>query len=747
MRNQTVIILFVFMLAGSVFGGVYSGGTGSEAHPYQIGDFNDLMELANTPGDYNECFIMTADIDLDPNLPGREVYSRALIAANNIDSIYRFEGTEFSGIFDGGEHKILNLTIDGGGGLGLFGYIASDGVVKNLGLEGGVVVGDEDLGKVGGLAGQNKGLVDSCFSKNTVMVGDRTWFIGGLVGRNYGVVKCCFTEAVIEAGRSNCAPGGLIGWNDHEGEVSNCYSIGEYVSYRIGGLVGSNYGQVSFCYSAGLVEAGWGGSGLINGSSGPALFSFWDMEATGQNSSDGGIGFNTAELKNINTYINNGWSGNTFWVIDNGNDYPRLYWENTPGVLITGEPDLSFFEGSGTEESPFLISDSQTLIKIFSMSLLWDRYFVLNADIDLAGNAFTKHLIGVPHGMAFKGVFDRNDYKIKNLLIEGDFYPALFGAIDIDGKVKNLGLEDVHISGNYYVGSLAYYNEGIIDNCYATGEIVLNDSSSGGLVVQNRGNITNSFANIDMTLAGDSGGVGGLVASNYALIDNCFSEGNSIICENCGGIGGLIGSNNGVVVNSYSTKSVNGDDRIGGLISYNDDSADLVCDCFATGSVTGNTTVGGLVGLSYGEIKNCYAGGDVAGVDYVGGLIGNNGLPIYNCYSTGLVKGNTNCGGLLGYCRPYSMVVENCFWDVESSQMETGVGSGYSLGIYGKTTAQMKSKGTFVDAGWDFVDVWGIGQWQTYPYLRRYSAADINADGAVNFVDLAILANNWLMEK
>ena len=30
----------------------------------------------------------------------------------------------------------------------------------------------------------------------------------------------------------------------------------------------------------------------------------------------------------------NGWVGNPAWIIDSGNDYPRLVWEGTPGEPI-----------------------------------------------------------------------------------------------------------------------------------------------------------------------------------------------------------------------------------------------------------------------------------------------------------------------------------------------------------------------------------------------------------------------------
>src|ERR1035437_2602004 len=51
----------------------------------------------------------------------------------------------FTGIFDGGGHKISGLTINRASGdtLGLFGEIGSGGTVKNLGLEGGAVTGHD----------------------------------------------------------------------------------------------------------------------------------------------------------------------------------------------------------------------------------------------------------------------------------------------------------------------------------------------------------------------------------------------------------------------------------------------------------------------------------------------------------------------------------------------------------------------------------------------------------------------------
>ena len=67
---------------------------------------------------------------------------------------------------------------------------------------------------------------------------------------------------------------------------------------------------------------------------------------------------------------------------------------------------------------------------------------------------------------------------------------------------------------------------------------------------------------------------------------------------------------------------------------------------------------------------------------------------------------------------------------------------GADTNVTGKTTAEMMQEATFTN--WDFVEIWNIGENQTYPYLRFYSVADLNHDGCVDFIDVAILGKHWL---
>jgi hypothetical protein len=66
------------------------------------------------------------------------------------------------------------------------------------------------------------------------------------------------------------------------------------------------------------------------------IASFWDIETSGSTVSlDGGAGKTTAEMQKVQTFLDAAWDfvGETangtedIWWIDEGKDYPRLWWE------------------------------------------------------------------------------------------------------------------------------------------------------------------------------------------------------------------------------------------------------------------------------------------------------------------------------------------------------------------------------------------------------------------------------------
>jgi len=290
------------------------------------------------------------------------------------------------------------------------------------------------------------------------------------------------------------------------------------------------------------------------------------------------------------------------------------------------------------------------------------------------------------------------------------------------------------VSGYILVGGLAGINcEGTISNCYSNSS-VYGDESIGGLVgYGDRGTISNSYATGHV-----SGGdyfAGGLMGYNRGAISGCYATGN--VSGDCS-IGGLVGNNkDGTISNCHATGVVDGNSCTGGLAGEID--GGVISSCYATGSVTGSWRTGGLAGENAGTILNCYETGDITGEYWwAGGLVGDNYYgTIQNCYAIGSVTGSWNVGGLVGENRMGDPVLSS-FWDIETS------GQQESDGGTGKTTVEMQTENTYTDSGWDFIEIWNIGENQTYPFLRAYPPGDIDHDSIVNFYDLAILADHWL---
>lgn len=301
----------------------YAGGTGEPNDPYQISCAEDLIALGNEPNDYDKHFVLTEDIDLDPNLPGSRVFDRAVIApdVNEANASGDFDGTPFTGTLDGKGHTISHLTIRGQSHLGLLGRSGSGAEIRNLGVVDVHVTGSGD---VGGVVGSNAGSMAMTYSTGAVRGGSD---IGGLVGRNSGLVTCCRCTAGVDG---NERVGGIVGDNSC-GSVVHCSSTGAVrgTGPSIGGLVGNN----TQCQCLGYPPS----CGCVTG---VVTASFWDMQTSGQVTSDGGTGKTTAEMQMQSTFTDAGWDflGETkngtadIWWINEGKDYPRLWWERQPVI-------------------------------------------------------------------------------------------------------------------------------------------------------------------------------------------------------------------------------------------------------------------------------------------------------------------------------------------------------------------------------------------------------------------------------
>jgi filamentous hemagglutinin family protein len=267
----------------------------------------------------------------------------------------------FTGQLAGLGHVISNLTINdkNHSDVGLFGVTGTRSVIRDVGLNGGTVMG---AGDVGPLVGFNQGEILDSYA--TVSVSGKH-DVGGLVGENSGAISTSYaTGAVtgldkITGGRgglnddtitNSYANGGVSGHDgmigglvgENSGTITNTYATGSVTGHdgMVGGLVGENDGAITDSYAAGKV----GGStehigGLVgyntgNGcTSGTVTHSFWDKTTSGQATSDGGTGMTTAQMQQqanftsataANGRVNPAWDFSSVWVMYDGSTYPLL---------------------------------------------------------------------------------------------------------------------------------------------------------------------------------------------------------------------------------------------------------------------------------------------------------------------------------------------------------------------------------------------------------------------------------------
>lgn len=298
----------------------YLDFNGSEYAINNVADFKQLLAF----GQGDNSFILMNDIDLSEE--------------NNFYIPY------FEGFLDGNAHKIENIDLnqDSVFGIGLFGMVY-EAEIKNLEITNVNLLGKGDVGAIAGKVYNST--LDKCNSTGVI---DGTYRNGGLVGTSYynSDISNCFSSCSVSGQE---AIGGLIGKlgtnsQDDFSIVSNCYSIGEITeeAEKHGGLVGA--------------------ISSINNSD--VTNSFWDIETSGVDVSNGGTGLTTMEMQNIQTYLDAGWDfyneiengAEEVWEIspDSNDGYPYFNWlpvnifavfSASDTVVYTGE-EIQFIDAS-----------------------------------------------------------------------------------------------------------------------------------------------------------------------------------------------------------------------------------------------------------------------------------------------------------------------------------------------------------------------------------------------------------------
>jgi len=722
-----------------------SAGDGSDSNPYEIATLENLYWLSQSDTAWDKHYIQTADIDASPT---------DTLNDNKGFSPIGNTSTQFTGTYNGDGYKIRNLVINrpNQNNIGLLGLVKNGAEVTNLGITGATITGNK---KVGGLTGNLKNAtVKNCYTTGTLKAtGDDGFAVaGGLLGKNVGTIEACYSSMSVTSDDGTL--GGFVGRNG--GTIENSYATGKVTGTgagRVGGFVGDNKnGIIKQSHSFGRVKCNDYAKGGFNGyNQGTINHCFWDTETSGQNTSAGGTGKITLEMKSPYTFINEGWDfmnetsngEDDYWGInpDENGGYPFLSWQGfayqTPLSVKTQKTtniDTSSATGNikilapGTSEitahgicwdttaTPThednhtdggSVSDTGTFASnitgLKEHTTYYVRAYATNSDTTIYGNEVTFGTLPSYSKPEGDGT-ENNPYKIANLknltwLMDvdtawGKYYiqtadiNASATAIWLDGKgFIPIGNSNTEFSGTYN----GQYHK--IDSLNINRESE-NNIGLFGLVKGNSAQVEKlALTNVNVT---GKKNVGSIAGNNRGNIYQCYATGklnSKASTFSDAHIGGLAGLNSDTIKNSFSKVNVTtGGDRAGGIAGNNRNSG-LIINCYSHGEVSGNYDIGGIVGYNKAKIKYCFSTSPVNGFLDIGGIVGNN------------YYGNT----------------QNSFWDTETS------GQNSSFGGTGKTTAEMQTPYTFINEGWDFMnetgngeeDIWGINPDENggYPFL------------------------------
>lgn len=617
-------------------------------------------ELYDARNNLSYNYILMANIDLSSYAGGS---GWAPIGGDTSMGTDAWEGTPYSGSFDGNGNTISNLKISRPAEyfVGLFGFVSSTGSVKRLTLS---TTGVSGNGYVGAVAGLFQGTAAQCQVTASAAVTGASSYTGGFAGLinvNGTMTTCSFIGSVT----GNVYTGGFAGSSEGSGTRTNCAAAGGTVSGQssTGGFAGRNLSPLTNCMANQAVTGAGNNTGGFLGANVNA--SLTNCYAQGNVTSTGGYSYcggligssnNGASYSISSCYA----SGN---VTGTGSYFGGLIGSNTGG--LTG----AYATGSVT---------------------------VTGTPLSYTGGLIGYHVSGSLWGCHTSG----------NVTSSAQYIGGLVGYVET-GTLTYCYYEIGTVSGtsgSWVTAGLVGWNFGALENCRSTGSVVSVTNAAGGLVGVNDPPATINLCYVEGNISSSATYTAGLVVSNNATVSHSYFSGT---VQGADYVGGLVALNGGTIQLSYSTGIVTGNNSVGGLIASNNET---VSRCYSTSNVTADSNAGGLIGAnSTGtSVTDSYARGAVSpvtvgtGINF-GGLVGCNWdeVALTNCYATGLVTAASNAGGLVGLNDGASMVtVTSCYYDSQTTgQSDTGKGEP-------KTTAEMLLQGTYT--GWDFTVVTGV---------------------------------------
>lgn len=545
----------------------------------------------------------------------------------------------FGGSFDGQGHTIHNVSItDSLSPAGLFGVVQAGGSVRSLHVVG-TVTPSGDGRSVGGIAGENNGIIEKCSFTGTVsgqvyvggiaghtgasgsilacetrgaVIGDS--MTGGITGYNEGLLADCTNSACVNvestdprldledldltltpdlsklgqanAGASAADTGGIAGYS--VGTLSDCVNHGavgyQHIGYNTGGVAGRSCGQLLRCRNDGSI-AGRKDVGGVVGQIEPYI----QVDASPTYLSE--LNRQLYELKSLTDQAANDaqdGAGDVSGRLNDMNDYLKdaLSDPQDPLAAITGFgsrlKDLNNSASGSVDTVADDLRDINSKFNEVSNTVL--------AAISAASDPASVISDG-SQGNIDKITLGKTSACTNSGAVSGDVNTGgIAGSIAIEYELDPEDDVSANLDGEY---RRQYEYRAVVQQCANTGAVSAKRSNTGGIAGR----------------------------MDLGLIISCESYG-SVESDSGSCVGGIAGLTAATVRSSYAKCTLSGKKYVGGIVGSgvaekSDGSASTVTGCWSLVDITGCQQYEGAVsGADTGTFTDNYFVSDtLAGIN------------------------------------------------------------------------------------------------------------------------------------
>ena len=573
----------------------FGGGKGTESDPYLIKNEAQLRYLIESKKTKNKYYKLVNDIEVTG-----EWYS-----FSNSDPA-------FSGTFDGCGHFIKGIRLSEtptkyngewfvSGGAGLFPYITTSAVIRNLHVRDSVISGKAYVGAVAGfIRSEDDGAyaeITGCSADESVTVKGQT--AGGLVGGGARGLLLCYSYSTAKVSNS--------------GPKEQCSAL-------VGDIWSSDYKAYN-CYSAGLKNFR---DDQLAPSYSAAVYGTVSQKGTVKITSKQMLG---TSAKRYMPELD--WE---YWYTVSG-DTPHIRVipegvgitdEGVKGRPWSGKLASGFAGGSGTETDPYLIETPEQLAFLVSSSgASSGKYYKLISDIALNDTSKENWKSSAREWLSgwlvFSGYFDGNGHVVSGLYYntKNVTYTALFPVVSagavierlgvVESYIKNVGSEDEHTYAAAINALVSYKYDGknkkdmpVFSQCFVGTDVYVEAYFAGGIAC----------------------GCG-----SPLYMENCYSVCTLLGDEFYGGLVGNAWCNDVTIKNSYCATADR--DQIGGSLGF--DPRGRFTNVYVDGPI--NSSVG-VTRLSLINMQGATAKERLGGFDFENiWLTVEGGTPVLRCFA------------------------------------------------------------------------------------------------------------------